>query len=73
MRHDPPLHRQKHGVLRAIEILKDVYELRIVQKKSTEAQRDAHLKALDAVFLTIDALDAGKDARRAYNKKGEEV
>jgi hypothetical protein len=56
---DVPLHRQKTAVLRAHEILAEVYPARIGNKKATEDGARVHLEALDAVMETLDKLDTG--------------
>lgn len=63
MKHRVPMYIQKIAVLRAYEILKQHYPMRIVQKKSTQEQMDKHLEALDGVMETLDALEKHKDVR----------
>ena len=52
-----PLHRQKTAVLRAHEILTEIYPARIAQQKATEAGAKAHLALLDEALKTLDKLD----------------
>ena len=54
-----PLHRQKTAVLRAHEILAEVYPARIAAKKATEDGARVHLAALDAAMATLDKLETG--------------
>ena len=54
---DVPLHRQKTAVLRAFEILIEVYPARIAAKKATEDGARVHLAALEAAMQTLDDRD----------------
>jgi hypothetical protein len=56
---DAPLHRQKTAVLRAYEILAEIYPARIAAKKATEDGARVHLEALESAMRTLDKLDTG--------------
>jgi hypothetical protein len=56
---DVPLHRQKTAVLRAHEILTEIYPARIAAKKATEDGARVHLASLEAAMQTLDTLDTG--------------
>ena len=54
-----PLHRQKVAVLRAHEILAEIYPARIAQQKATEDGARVHLALLEAAMQTLDDRDTG--------------
>lgn len=65
MKHTVKLHVQKMAVLRAIDILKEIYPARIAQKKTDDDKAAAHLKCLRAALGTLDELDHGIDQRES--------
>ena len=64
-KHEVPLHIQKGGVARAIDILKEIYPARVLQKKDKATREGArlHIKALTAALATLDGLDNHIDMR----------
>ena len=57
------LHHQKIAIVRAIEILEEVYPERIEQGKATEKGGKVHLAYLAAAASSIDLADNGTDIR----------
>ena len=58
-----PIYKQKQAVIRAHEILKEIYPARIGAKRATQSGADTHLMWLDAALATLDKLEHGEDAR----------
>jgi hypothetical protein len=64
-KHEVKLRYQKLAISRAIDILKEIYPVRILQKKLNASEEGAktHIEFLLAALETIDGLDHGKDMR----------
>lgn len=67
MRHAIKLHKQKQAVVRAMEILEEIYPARIGNKRATKEGAATHIAWLQAALETIDLLDEGKDAREGFD------
>ena len=62
------LHHQKIAIVRAIEILEEVYPARIELKKATDKGAKVHLSYLAAAASSIDLADTGTDIRQDLAK-----
>lgn len=65
MKHTIKLNLQKVAVLRAIDILTEIYPARIEQKKAIRDGARLHIQYLKAALATLDELDHGIDQREA--------
>lgn len=65
MKHTIKLHLQKVAVMRAIDILTEIYPARIEQKKTDRDKARHHIQCLKSAMATLDELDHGSDQREA--------
>lgn len=65
MKHTVKLSLQKVAVLRALDILEEIYPARIAQKKTDQDKVNAHIKCLKAAMCTLDELNHGVDQRES--------